>query len=180
MVINQNRRKYKNPRRCRFCVRAVVPDNHSDNVNAFSSLKKEYESDSSYIEHPSNHGKKTYLFFDSVHLVKNLRNNLLNGKKFVFPSFDFDDGNISVNCPAGYISWSDLHTIYDKDQELQGNLKKAHKLSYRSLNPGNNKQDVSFALSIFDESTIAAVKSYLPKRDDVISFRNFSEMVYNF
>ena len=98
--------------------RVVVTDNHSANVNAFSSLKEEYNSDSPlYIEHPSNH-KKTYLFFDNVHLVKNIRNNLLNGKKFVFPPFGFDDGNLSVNCPAGYITWSDLHKIYDKDQAL--------------------------------------------------------------
>ena len=139
--------------------RAVVTDNHSANVNTFSSLKEEYNSDSPlYIEHPSNHNKKTYLFFDNIHLVKNIRNNLLNGKKFVFPPFGFEDGNLSVNCPAGYITWSDLHKIYDKDQALQGNLRKAHKLSYRSLHPGNNKQNVSLALSIFDETTIAAKK----------------------
>ena len=33
---------------------------------------------------------KTYLFFDMVHLIKNVRNNLLNKKKFVFPKFSFD------------------------------------------------------------------------------------------
>ena len=102
--------------------------------------------------------------------MKNIRNNLLNGKKFVFPPFNFDDGNLSINCPAGYITWSDLHKIYDKDQALQGNLKKAHKLSYRSLHPGNNKQNVTLALSIFDETTIAAIKSYFPERDDMSLF----------
>ena len=94
----------------------------------------------------------------------------MKGKKFVFPPFGFEDGNLSVNCPAGYITWSDLHKIYDKNQALQGNLRKAHKLSYRSLHPGNNKQNVSLALSIFVETTIAAIKSYFPERDDMSLF----------
>ena len=100
--------------------------------------------------------------------MKNIRNNLLNGKKFVFPPFGFEDGNLSVNCPAGYITWSDLHKIYDKDQALQGNLRKAHKLSYRSLHPGNTKQNVSHLHYQF--STIAAIKSYFPERDDMSLF----------
>ena len=69
-----------------------------------------------------------------------------------------------------------MHKVYDKDQALQSNLKKAHKLSYRSLHPGNNKQNVSLALSIFDETTIAAIKSYFPERDDMSSFlENFQK-----
>lgn len=46
---------------------------------------------------------------DAVHLVKNIRNNLLNGKKFVFPEF-VDDAqfHISLNRPAGCKSWGDL------------------------------------------------------------------------
>ena len=69
-----------------FCFRGIVTDNHSSNVNAFASLKKLYESYSNiYFEHPANNGKRTYMFFDTVHLVKNIRNNLRNAKKFVFP-----------------------------------------------------------------------------------------------
>ena len=75
-----------------------------------------------------------------------------------------------MNCPAGYISWANLHRVYDKDQVLQSNLRKAPKLNYRSLHPGNNKQNVELALSIFDESTIAAFQSYFPERNDCSSF----------
>ena len=35
---------------------------------------------------------------------------------------------------------------------------------YRAMLPGNNKQSVNLALSIFHESTIAASKSYFPER----------------
>ena len=30
---------------------------------------------------------RTYVFFDTVHLIKNIQNNLLNAKKFVFLNF---------------------------------------------------------------------------------------------
>ena len=88
-----------------FTVRAVIADNHSTNVTVFSKLLKEYGRDSSlYIEHPRQN-KRTYLFFDSDYLIKkNIRNNLLNGKKLIFPSFHFDNGNINIHREGGYIS----------------------------------------------------------------------------
>ena len=141
-------------------MRAVVSDNHSTNVSAFNFLRKRFNSESPlYFTNPAD-DTKTYLFFDNVHLIKNIQNNLLNGKKFVFPSFNFDSGNIKVDCPDGYIAWSDLHKLYERDSKLKGNLRKAHKLSYRALHPGNKKQNVPLALVIFDETTIAAVKDY--------------------
>ena len=81
-----------------FTVRALVTDNHNANVNAFSRLKSKYgRQDKLFINHPSNHGKNTYLFFDTPHLVKNVRNNILNGKKLVFPRFDFESDGISID-----------------------------------------------------------------------------------
>ena len=109
-----------------------------------------------YIEHPLNNGKSTFLFYDTPHLVKNVRNNLLNAKRFVFPAFDYEKDGINIHCPEGYIAWSDLHKVFDFDTKLQGNLKKAHHLCYRSLHPGNNKLSVPLALSIFHETTRAA------------------------
>ena len=40
----------------------------------------------------------------------------------------------------------------------------------RKTHPGDKTQRVSLALSIFDESTIATIKSYFPKREDMASF----------
>ena len=156
-----------------FCVRGLVADNHSSNVNAFTSLKDLFHSESKlFFEHSANHGKRTYMFFDTVHLIKNIRNNLLNAKKFVFPEFSYNQGNIQLHCPQGYIGWADLYNIYDKDKELKGNLRKAPKLSYQALHPGNNKQNVLLALALFHETTIAAAKSYYPNREDVSGFLN--------
>ena len=58
----------------------------------------------------------------------------------------------------------------DKDENLPRNLRKAYKLTYKSLHPGDNKQSVSLALSIFDATTSAAIESYYPHRYDAPGF----------
>ena len=155
-----------------FNVRGVVADNHSSNVSAYNILLKQFPSDSSElcIHHPANESR-TFLFFDNVHLLKNIRNNLLNYKKFVFPKFEFKIKDETIaSSPDGYISWTDFHYVYDRDSHLSANLRKAHKLTYRALHPGNNKQNVDLALALFNETTISAVRSYLPERKDMAGF----------
>ena len=71
-----------------FKVKGIVVDNHSTNVSAFNILQTRFLSGCFDIQH-SHNSIKTYLFFDNVHLVKNIRNNLLNCKKFVFSGFSF-------------------------------------------------------------------------------------------
>ena len=154
-----------------FNVRAVIADDHSTNVSAFSYLHGDYDGDSTlFIYHPAYNGlMKTYLFFDIIHIIKNLRNNLLNRKKFVFPAFSFDLFLDKIDVPSGYITWSLFHQIYEKDQTLNANLKKAPKITCKVIHPGNNKQSVPLALAIFDETTSAAIQSYYPERKDAAS-----------
>ena len=135
-----------------FKVRAVVADNHKSNVNAFSSMLKDYDGEKDIsIFHPA-YGKKikTYLFYDMVHITKNIRNNLLGKKKFVFPEFNFEHFRDAIHVPAGQMTWSLLHKLYEEDQKLGAGLKKAHKINHSVLHPGNNKQDVGRALAILN------------------------------
>ena len=101
-----------------MCVWTCCCD-HSSKVNAFTSFKDLFNSESKlFFEHSDNHGKQTYIFFDTVHLIKNIRNNLLHAKKFVFPEFSYNKNNTQLHCPQGYINWADLYNIYCKDEEL--------------------------------------------------------------
>ena len=154
-----------------FNVRAVVTDNHASNVSAFCILKSMHQSnDVHFIEHPQSK-TKTYLFFDNVHLVKNIWNNLLNARKLVFPPFDFHvNDREKISSGGGYIAWADLKYIYEENSQLSANLKKVYNLSYKALNPFNNKQNISLALAVFSETTLAATKCYLPDREDAASF----------
>ena len=54
-----------------FKVRAIVTDNHSANVAAFSMLRKKFPGGGFFFQHPKN-STKIYLFFDNVHLIKML------------------------------------------------------------------------------------------------------------
>jgi len=146
-----------------FKVRGLVTDNHSANVSAFAHLLKMFPSDDGMsLQHPQN-PTKIYLFFDNVHLVKNIRNNLLNSKKFVFPAFSFSLNNdVLMSSTSGYIRWRDFHDIFEEDEKHKANLRMAPKLTFSSLYPCNNKQNVGLALAIFHETTIAACKRYFP------------------
>jgi len=70
------------------------------------------------IQHPTN-VSKTYLFFDNVHLLKNVRNNLLNSKKFVFPAFNFTIRGDILKSAGGYIAWDDLKKFSKKTTNLR-------------------------------------------------------------
>ena len=100
-----------------FFIRAVVAVNHSTNVNAFNILLDKFEGDKThYTTLPNPPPPKIFLFFDSVHLLKNIHNSLLNKKKFVFPVFTSEISNISVSSKEGYIVGSDKE--YNKDNAL--------------------------------------------------------------
>ena len=153
-----------------FKVRCVVADNHSTNVSAYSKILTSNGCDIDDLAVILKDGSKVYLFYDSVHLMKNIRNNLLNCKRFIFPAFRFSGFIDDISCGAGEISWKLLHDVYEKDMNLQSNLRKAPKMSARVLHPGSNKQSVPLALAIFHETTSAAITSYFPNCKDASDF----------
>ena len=73
---------------CGFNVRGIVCDNHSSNVSAYKMLLEGCNQDpgSQFMLYES---QKMFLFFDTIHLIKSIRNNLLNYRRFLFPSFSF-------------------------------------------------------------------------------------------
>ena len=152
-------------------MRAVIADNHSTNVNAFSRLLDIYgdQATPNIITHPSQ-SSRIYLFYDSVHLLKNIRNNLLNARRFIFPPFQFEGFFDSINVPGGEITWKLFHDVVESDMSLPGQLRKAPKLSNETLHPGNNKQNVALALNVFDRSTAVAITEYFPNRKDAAEF----------
>ena len=70
-----------------------------------------------YIKHSENE-TVTNLFFDNVHLIKNIRNYMLNAKKLVFSSLSLNINEEVIESSPGYIAWSDLRLIHDEDCKL--------------------------------------------------------------
>ena len=118
---------------CGFNVRGIVCDNHSSNVSAYKMLLEgcNQDPDSLFMLYEP---QKIYVFFDTVHLIKSIRNNLLNYRRFLFPSFSFNDFKGPINFQGGELSWKTFHEVSEKDALLEAHLKKAPKI--KVLHPG--------------------------------------------
>ena len=57
-----------------FTASGIVTDNHSANVNTFSAPKKIFNSEWNCCIKHSQNSSKTYLFYGTVYLMKNIRN----------------------------------------------------------------------------------------------------------
>ena len=137
-----------------FQVLTLVSDNNRVNRHMFEKLCG--GSLTSFIRNPCNHNDCIFLLFDTVHLLKCIRNNWLNKKNpaqtFVFPSPE----NPNV---VKHASLSSLKTIHSS--ERTSHVKLAPGLSEKSLYPTNlERQNVHYALQVFDEKSIAALKEF--------------------
>ena len=63
-----------------------------------------------------------------------------------------------------------LHDVFERDAQLDGNLKKAPKLTLKVLHPGSNKQKVPLALASFDKTISTAIQSYFPQHSIAAEF----------
>ena len=63
-----------------------------------------------------------------------------------------------------------MHDVYEKDQKLDANLRKAPKLTNKVLHPGKYKQNVQLVLDIFHEPTVVAISSCFPNCNDAFGF----------
>ena len=86
------------------------------------------------------------------------------------PESSFGEFGDLIEIPNGFISWKTFYDVYEKDSKLQANLRKAPKPTYGAIHPGNNKQSMPMALSIFDESITAALECYFPEKSDAACF----------
>ena len=142
--------------------RAIVSDNHSASVLAYELPLKEFGhlDDNLFTEH-------------DYQKIKNVRNNLLNYKRFIFPAFEYDGFEDPISFKGDQIFWKLFHDIFEKDSLLEVNLRRAPRIAHKVLHPGNCKQNVLVAIAIFHESTSAALTSYFPEKKNEAEFLNW-------
>ena len=124
--------------KCGFNTRAIICDKHPPNVSAFKMFIEcsNQNYDSLFVLHEL---RKVFLSFDTVHLIKNVRNNLLNHIGSFFPSFTLNGIKESINVSSGELKWKILHDVLERDAQRDGHLKKAPKLALQVLHRGSNK-----------------------------------------
>ena len=107
------------------------------------------------IKNPFNPLTFIILLFDTVHLFKNIYNNLLSYGFFTCHSFEKD----GVFLTAKFSHVVELYNI-----ELTMPIKRAHKITAKVLNPSSiEKTSVKLADACFHESTINALNFYASK-----------------
>jgi hypothetical protein len=137
-----------------FSVVCIISDNNRVNRNVFADmcggkLKP-------YIEHPLSSGRRLFFLFDSVHLLKCIRNNWLGQNDcentFLFP---IATSGSSV-CQA---SFSHVRQLYNS--EVDSVVKLAPGLTRKALYPSNlERQNVQLALKVFDEKVLVALDHF--------------------
>ena len=120
------------------------------------------------------------MLHDAVHLTKNVRNNLLRYKCFIFPAFEYDGFEDPVSFKGGQISWKLFNDVFEKNSLLEANLVKTPKITHKVFHLGNYKQNVPVALAIFHESTSAALTGYFPeKKAEFLKLFNTWWIIFN-
>ena len=138
---------------CGYLVICLISDNNRVNRNMFTAL-----SDGElkpWIPHPCNSLRKLFFLFDSVHLLKCIRNNWL-GQSDTENTFTFPDFTTGSICRA---SLSHVRQLYDSEKDSI--VKMAPGLNRKALFPSNlERQNVKLALKIFDEKLIVALDHF--------------------
>ncbi|GBO13031.1 hypothetical protein AVEN_40191-1 [Araneus ventricosus] len=135
-----------------YKIRSIISDNNRINRNMFTSLcGGELKS---WILNSHIENEKIFILFDSVHIIKCIRNNWLNqqtaNNTFQFPSFE--DYKKIMHASLGH-----LRDIYR--QESKSIIKYAPKLTFISLYPSNiERQNVGLCLKMFDATNANALK----------------------
>ena len=143
-----------------FRVFAVITDNNAINRKAMSQFAVPSKLSIAY-PHPCDQKRPLFFVFDSVHILKCIRNNWLNLKShdkcFAFPHFQF--GDISTKSSTSYALASFSSLVQLHNTKCDSLIKFAYKLSYKALNPSTfERQNVKLALQIFNNFTAEALE----------------------
>ena len=103
-----------------------------------------------------------------IHSVKNVHSNLLKCTRLLFPPFEFSGLKDLINVPGREIALKIFHDVFEAN--LHFNFRIAPKPMTKILHPDNCKQNFPNDLAMFDETTIAAVKSYFPEKACAAAF----------
>lgn len=154
-----------------FTVVSLSVDGNRVNQKFYSEKSKNSEA-TLFFDNPTKPGEKIFLFFDSLHLFKNLRNNWLAGEyakenplpaKLQFPRFPDDE--LNGECVGEIIEadFNDLRQIYRESRDRFENegqvIHNVYGLTARALWINNyDRQREGLVRQIFNERTSAELK----------------------
>lgn len=142
-----------------FKILTVVTDNNSINRKAMSLFVHPAKVNEVY-KHPADENRPLFFIIDTVHIMKNIRNNWINqknGQVMKYP--DFND--FTIQREAHFDALKTLHQIEQNDL-----LKYGYSISLKALFPTSvERQNVKLVLQIFNHSTVTALRQFGPRRN---------------
>ena len=150
----------------------VVTDNLSVNQKVFKTLREKYKPRTiCSIDHPieNKHFSDMHLFYDTTHLMKNIRNNWITEKT---KTLEFLDPYTNEKIIA---KWADIVYIHKVEEN---NFVRQINIDYPTLYPNNfEKQKVQLVVNVFNEKTIARLKIH--GKNDTARFVEFVTRMWN-
>ena len=152
---------------CGSKVLSLICDNAAVNRNCYKRFQLDSEKPWLGL-HPHDPNLSLYLLYDSVHLLKNVRNNWISEKTKRI-ELELSDHRIVGR-------WSDVTELYNKES-IQ--VIRRTKLKHQSCFPSQLElQKVSLVLDVFDERTVAALIA--DGKNETAEFINFFLRLWKF
>ena len=135
-----------------FNTTAIICDNHNQTFQLPKSYANvQIKTVAVYLCYT---GQKKVIFpLMSLILLKTFEIVYLIINDFCFHPLHSNKFKDSIHVTGEELKWKMLHDVFERDAQLDGNLKKAPKLTLKVPHPESNKQNVPLALAIFDETT---------------------------
>lgn len=141
-----------------FEVMGVVTDNHSINRKCMSLFSDPPQLINVY-PHPNDSTKPMFFWFDSVHIIKCIRNNWINEKNQEMICPDFADHTQQLI--ASFSALKEMHAL-----EKNSLIKYGFGLTLKALYPTSiERQNVKLALKVFNSNNVAALSELGPKKN---------------
>ena len=159
-------------RQAGYVIVSIITDGNRINKKLFKLLSEVQSNGDlpSYVSDPVDPSNKIFLLFDSVHILKCIRNNWINLKNYK-KTFTFPDLDNFQNLMRA--SFAELETIYNVEMSMV--LKKAPQLTWKALHPHSlERQNVKLALRIFNDTNCAALICYGPVEDNLENWKGTS------
>lgn len=103
-----------------------------------------------WFTHPVDDERQVFVFSDTPHVIKNIRNRLYNKQRLRIKSSD------------NYICWNYFKVLFDLDMKHAGNARACPKISQRHIVLDNpSKMRVRLATQIFSNSVVQGLNFYL-------------------
>lgn len=160
-----------------FSVICVVTDNNAINGKALSYFAKPPKLSIVY-PHPAQCNRPLFFMFDSVHILKCIRNNWIGqkdiDKTMRFPQFS-SNGEYNGSTSIMHAPFRTIERLYHSEADLL--LKHSYKLSIKAISPTTfEKQNVNLVLQIFNEYLIQALLT-VGKKLSLTSYTDVAEYI---